>query len=114
VSDKFRVGQVVTGTLEKKEKFGYFISLAPGITGLLPKSKISASEKPAAIEGLKVGDPLAVTVEAIRLLERKISLAPGDATDEGAWKNFAQAAPHEPVGDLAEKLRKAMAAKNNK
>jgi small subunit ribosomal protein S1 len=114
VSDKFRVGQVITGTLEKKEKFGYFISLAPGITGLLPKSKISASEKPAAIEGLKVGDPLAVTVEAIRLPERKISLAPGDATDEGTWKNFAPAAPNEPVGDLAEKLRQAMAAKNNK
>lgn len=114
VSDMFRVGQVVTGTLEKKEKFGYFISLAPGITGLLPKSKISASEKPAAIEGLKVGDPLAVTVETIRLLERKISLTPGDATDEGAWKNFAPAAPHEPVGDLADKLRQAMAAKNNK
>jgi len=111
VSDKFRVGQVVTGTLEKKEKFGYFISLAPGITGLLPKSKISASEKPAAIEGLKVGDQLTVTVEAIRLPERKISLAPGDATDADAWKNFAPAAPHEPVGDLAEKLRQAMAAK---
>jgi len=114
VSDKFRVGQVVTGTLEKKEKFGYFISLAPGITGLLPKSKISASEKPAAIEALKVGDPLAVTVEAIRLQERKISLAPGDTADEGAWKNFAQAKTQEPAGDLAEKLRQAMAAKNNK
>ncbi|MDF1590380.1 MAG: 30S ribosomal protein S1 [Desulfobacterales bacterium] len=114
VSDKFRVGQIVTGTLEKKEKFGYFISLAPGITGLLPKSKISASEKPAAIEGLKVGDPLAVTVESIRLHERKISLAAGDATDEGAWKNFAPAAPQEPAGDLAEKLRQAMAEKNNK
>ena len=114
VSDKFRVGQVVTGTLEKKEKFGYFISLTPGITGLLPKSKISAAEKPAAIEGLKVGDPLTVTVEAIRLLERKISLAPGDATDESAWENFAPSATHEPVGDLAEKLRQAMAAKNNK
>lgn len=111
VSDKFRVGQVVTGTLEKKEKFGYFISLAPGITGLLPKSKISASEKPAAIEGLKVGNPLAVTVEAIRLPERKISLAPGDATDEGAWKNFASSAPREPAGDLAEKLRQALEAK---
>jgi len=114
VSDKFRIGQVVTGTLEKKEKFGYFITLAPGITGLLPKSKISASEKPATIEALKVGDPLAVTVEAIRLPERKISLAPGDAADEGAWKNFAQAKTQEPAGDLAEKLRQAMTDKFKK
>ena len=114
VSDKFRVGQIVTGTLEKKEKFGYFITLAPGITGLLPKSKFSAAEKPAAIEGLKVGDPLAVAVESIRPKERKISLAPGDATDESAWKNFAQAASQQPVSDLAEKLRQAMADKNNR
>jgi len=112
VPDKFRVGQVITGTLEKKEKFGYFISLAPGITGLLPKSKISAAEKPAVIEALKVGDPLTVTVEAIRLPERKISLASGDAADEGSWKSFAQAKTQEPSGELAEKLRQAMADKN--
>ncbi|MEW6673148.1 MAG: 30S ribosomal protein S1 [Thermodesulfobacteriota bacterium] len=113
VSQKFRNGQVVSGTLEKKEKFGYFISLAPGITGLLPKSKIAAAEKPAVIEGLKTGDPLTVTIEAIRPLERKISLAPGDAADEGAWKNFAQAEASGPVSDLAEKLRQAMSVKNN-
>ena len=113
VSEKFRVGQVVTGTLEKKEKFGYFITLAPGITGLMPKSKIGAAEKPAAIEALKVGDTLPVAVESIRARERKISLAPGDATEEGAWKNFTQAASPKPVSDLAEKLRQAMADKNN-
>lgn len=114
VPDKFSVGQVIIGILEKKEKFGYFVSLAPGITGLLPKSKFSGSEKSGLIEQLKAGDPIAVTVEEIHPLDRKITLAPGDAKEEGAWKNFAQAATPVPVSDLAEKLRLAMEAKKNK
>jgi len=113
VSDKFRVGQVVAGTLEKKEKFGYFVSLAPGITGLLPKSKIGGAGKPAAIEGLKPGDPIPVKVEEIRPLERKISLSPGDTTDESGWKDFTQTAPA-PMSDLAEKLHRAMKSKDKK
>ena len=114
VPGKFSVGQVVIGTLEKKEKFGYFISLAPGITGLLPKSKFSAAEKPGLIEQLKTGDPIAVTLEEIHPLDRKITLAPGDAKEEGAWKSFAQAASPAPVSDLAEKLRLAMESRKNK
>jgi len=114
VPDKFSVGQVIIGTLEKKEKFGYFITLAPGITGLLPKSKFGGAERPGLIEQLKAGDPVAVTVEEIHPSDRKITLAPGDAKEEGAWKSFAQAETHAPVSDLAEKLRLAMESKKNK
>jgi small subunit ribosomal protein S1 len=35
VKEKFAVGQSLEGVLEKKEKFGFFVTLAPGITGLL-------------------------------------------------------------------------------
>lgn len=114
VSDKFSVGQVVKGTLEKKEKFGYFVSLAPGITGLLPKSKISEAEKPGLIEQIKVGDSIVVAIEGVHSSERKITLAPGDPKDEGAWKNFAQAENPLSKSDLAEKLHQAMGSKNNK
>lgn len=114
VSDKFSVGQVVKGTLEKKEKFGYFVSLAPGITGLLPKSKISEAEKPGLIEQIKVGDSIVVAIEGVHSSERKITLAPGDPKDEGAWKSFAQAENPLSKSDLAEKLHQAMGSKNNK
>ena len=114
VPDKFSVGQVIIGTVEKKEKFGYFITLAPGITGLLPKSKFGGAEKPGLIEQLKAGDPIAVTVEEIHSFDRKITLAPGDAKEEGAWKNFAETANRAPVSDLAEKLRLAMESKKRK
>lgn len=116
VSDKFSVGQNVKGTLEKKEKFGYFVSLAPGITGLMPISKISGAEKPGLIEQLKIGDSMVVTVEGIHPSERKIILAPTDSKDEAAWKNFSQTETETPLlkSDLAEKLQQAMESKNNK
>lgn len=114
VSDKFSVGQIIRGTLEKKEKFGYFISLAPGITGLLPKSKISKALKPGLIEQLKTGETLDVIVEEIHPLERKITLAPSDAKDDGTWKNFARSGTTAPMSDLAEKLQQAIASKNDK
>jgi small subunit ribosomal protein S1 len=114
VTDKFSVGQVVKGTLEKKENFGYFVSLAPGITGLLPKSKFSEAEKPGLIEQLNVGDSFFVTVAEIHPGDRKILLSPGNTKDDGAWKNHAEDATPEPMSDLAEKMRQAMEYKNDK
>jgi small subunit ribosomal protein S1 len=114
MSDKFSIGKAVKGTLEKKEKFGYFVSLAPGITGLMPISKISGAEKPGLIEQLKIGDSLVVIVEGILPGERKITLAPTDSKDEGSWKNFAQTESSLSKSDLAEKLHQAMKSKNNK
>jgi small subunit ribosomal protein S1 len=114
VTDKFSVGQVVKGTLEKKENFGYFVSLAPGITGLLPKSKFSEAEKPGLIEQLNVGDSFSLIVAEIHPRDRKIVLGPGNTRDEGAWKNYADDAAAEPMGDLAEKMRQAMESKKDK
>lgn len=114
VADKFSVGQVVKGTLEKKEKFGYFVSLAPGITGLLPKSKIREAENSRLIDQLKVGDPLSVTVEEIHARDRKITLGPEETKGENAWKKFAHAETPLPRSDMAEKMKRAMTSKNNK
>jgi small subunit ribosomal protein S1 len=113
VAEKFQVGRVIPGVLEKKENFGYFVTLAPGITGLLPKSKFKESVNPASIEHVKVGDTIAVAVSEINLGDRKITLAPGDAdtAEAGAWKEFAPARPDTPMSDLAEKLQQAMAAR---
>lgn len=109
--ERFKVGQVVDGTLEKREKFGCFITLAPGITGLLPQSKINASEHRGAIERLKTGDRVTVTLAEIHPRERKITLAPGDAADDGAWQRFAPESAPQGMGTLADKLRQAMGDK---
>ncbi len=107
VPEKFQTGQVVNGIVEKKEKFGFFVKLEDGITGLLPKSLISKSSKPQMIERLKDGDSITVIVENINVRERKISLSPGDSRDTDDWKKY-KGDSEQSVGSLGEKLKAAM------
>jgi len=39
-SAKYEINSIVEGHLEKREKFGLFITLEPGVTGLMPSSKL--------------------------------------------------------------------------
>jgi len=110
VPGKYSVGQAVDGTVEKKEKFGLFITLEPGITGLMPKSKISKSTNPSAIEKLRAGDPITVLIEEIRPTDRKITLGPGDAKEEDNWQKYTEEAKFS-LGSLGEKLQQAIDAK---
>jgi small subunit ribosomal protein S1 len=100
----------VEGVLEKKEKFGYFIRLAPGITGLLPIGSIRRSSTAAALEKSQEGDTLTVAIEEINLQRRRISLAPASAADEGEWQRFTPNSRGSSLGSLAEKLQSAMTA----
>lgn len=110
VEEKYRVGQTLEGTLEKKEKFGYFIAIEPGITGLLPASKIKATQKSSMLEKLKPGDPITVLVEEIHAKDRRITLGTADSAEEDDWKQFSkQGAKASTL--LGEKLKKAMEGK---
>jgi small subunit ribosomal protein S1 len=108
VPEKFAVGKTTQGTVERKEKFGYFITLSPGITGLMPKSNFSRSSKPATIEKLREGDTLPVIIEAIDIKERRMTLAPGDADHEKDWQKYSEESQAQ-LGDLGEKLKQALA-----
>ena len=114
-AEKYKPGQAVTGTLEKRENFGLFVSLEPGITGLLPKSSMAKSAKPAEFDSLKPGDQVSVLVENVNPKDRRISLVPTDMADNDEWRGYAPAAPKAaPAGSLAEKLAMALAAKTGK
>lgn len=112
VEEKYQAGQKVEGTVEKQEQFGIFIQLEPGITGLLPKSVIARSEKPAGFEKLHAGDSVEVVIAQVKAGERKISLTTGDVEDDGAWKEFApkkkQASDSGGMGLLGAALQQAM------
>jgi small subunit ribosomal protein S1 len=110
VLDRFPVGQRVEGVLEKKEKFGYFVRLAPGITGLVPLGSIRRSSAAAALEKLKEGDTLAVAIEEINLQRRRISLAPASEGEEGDWQRFSSNSAGSSLGALAEKLQSALSS----
>lgn len=114
IGRKYTVGKVYSGRIEKKESFGYFINLEPGVTGLLPKSKINNAPNATEIEKLKIDDPISVKVEEIHATNRKITLGvEGDGSD---WKKFApqKKTPSSSgsLGDLGEKLRSALKSKN--
>jgi small subunit ribosomal protein S1 len=118
VETKYQAGQKVQGVVEKQEQFGIFIQLEPGITGLLPKSVIARSEKPAEFEKLHSGDTVEVYVGEVKAGERKISLTTGDAREDGDWKQFApkkQAASANAGGSgmglLGAKLQEALGKK---
>jgi small subunit ribosomal protein S1 len=113
VPEKYRIGSSVNGTIERKEKFGYFVSLEPGVTGLLPVSKIKNSLKPGQIEKLKPGDTLGVLIEEVHPSERKITLSPGDAKDEEGWKEFAEG-ERKKTSFFGEKLQQALQKKSTK
>ena len=111
-AEKFSPGQTLEGVLEKKEKFGYFITLEPGVTGLMPRSTLARHRNPAQIEKLKVGDSVPVVVEAVNAAERKITLAPAGSAGERDWQGFVGDSASS-LGVLGEKLRQAMERKKD-
>ncbi len=109
---KFAPGTAIEGTIEKKEKFGWFINLAPGITGLLPKSRLSRAENVKELDNKKPGDTVGVIVEEIDPAARKMTLGlpGGTAREDGEWKSFAPKT-EKPMGLLGEKLKAALNSK---
>ncbi len=110
VTEKFTQGQSVTGLVEKQEKFGLFVTLAPGIVGLLPMSVISRSDRSTALRKMKPGDAIPVVIDTIKADERKISLGLGDSADEGNWKNYTNQnkSGGNSLGSLGDKLAAAL------
>ncbi len=77
IEERFAAGSAVQGTVEQNTKFGFFVNLAEGITGLLPFGNIAQEKK----ESIKVGAPLDVTVESVDPERRRISLSCGKADE---------------------------------
>jgi small subunit ribosomal protein S1 len=116
IQDRYKVGQAVTGTVEKWEKFGCFVNLEPGVTGLLPKSKVRNAADPNALEKTKPGDAIAVAIEEIHPRDRKMTLGPGDAREAEDWREYAGRKKADAgavsasggLGSLGEKLQEAL------
>lgn len=88
ISQKYPVGSIHEGLIERKEVYGLFVQIAPGLTGLLPKSKWKDHVEGHDYDLKKKGDHAKVQIDQILTEERKISLTlPSDANDE-SWKSF--------------------------
>lgn len=114
IAQKFPVGAIVPGKVERREPYGLFIRLEEGITGLLPKSK--AADRPEfPFEKLKVGDTVTIQIGEIRREERRISLDVPKDPGADDWKGFVasptQASSGGGFGTLGDKLKAAMGNK---
>lgn len=74
-SEKYAVGNIVTGKVARMTDFGAFVELAPGVDALLHVSQISKEhvEKPADV--LKVGQDIEAKIVDFNEDEKKISLS---------------------------------------
>jgi small subunit ribosomal protein S1 len=116
IGQSLPVDAELTGTVEKHAPFGIFITLSPGVTGLLPNSVIHASPSRGTLLALKAGDAVTVRVTEVDERGRRVSLAPAGenetAKEEKDWKRHApKAAPAPVVGALGLALQAAMKKK---
>lgn len=74
-SEKYAIGNVVTGKVARMTDFGAFVELEPGIDALLHVSQISKEhvEKPSDV--LKVGEEITAKVVDFNEDDKKISLS---------------------------------------
>ena len=111
---RFAAGTVVTGTVERRSQFGLFVSLAPGITGLLPAGVIKNAKNSGEFSKLDKGDSVTLVVQSVDTTARRISLAPegmeeASAAEDKSWKQHTSSAPKDAgMSIMAQALQKAL------
>ena len=85
ISGMFSEGSVVTGKVVRLTEFGAFVSLAPGIDGLVHISKLGAGRRIShPREVVQVGDALEVKIDSVDPEKKRLSLSlPMPAKAEG-------------------------------
>jgi small subunit ribosomal protein S1 len=75
IPDRYKVDDVVHGTITKITNFGVFVGLEDGLEGLLHISELSDDKVENAEELVQVGDPIDVKILRVDIEERKIGLS---------------------------------------
>lgn len=68
IEEKYPKDKEIEGEVIRKEKYGYFVRLEPGVEGLIHISKLTGSEN------IEVGQKIKTFVERINTKERRMSL----------------------------------------
>jgi small subunit ribosomal protein S1 len=107
-------GAIVTGKVERHEKFGVFVFLAPGRTGLMPLSETGIDRDSDVAKAFPIGSEVEVVVLEVDPASRRIRVsrkAVADEREQAELREYAakaDAASDAPLGSLAENLRKAL------
>jgi small subunit ribosomal protein S1 len=109
----YPVGTKIKGIVEKKEVFGYFVTVVPGINGLFPRSKWRDSSDAKSYDNKAKGDVLDLQIEQIDPIGRKVLLALASEEIDESWKQHtgSGAAPKKGLGTFGDLLAKAQTTK---
>ncbi len=121
VEGKYPAGSRHAGNVSRLTAFGAFVSLEPGVDGLLHISKLGGGRRirhPG--EAVKEGEEVAVQVESVDREKRRISLSlqedeaeKGHAADSEEYRQYLQKKAPPSLGSLGEKLKKKLEEKGN-
>jgi small subunit ribosomal protein S1 len=106
-------GARLTGKVERIEKFGVFVFLSPGRTGLIPLSETGVAKEGDVQRTFPVGSDVEVIVLDVDPSSRRIRLSAKavmearEAEEVREWTE-RQTPPAEDFGTLADKLRSAL------
>lgn len=114
---RYPLGRIVEGVVERASQPGVFVSLEPGLTGLIPASELAPGSSPT--EAHAPGEKLAVRVISIDPERRRIALsheAARAAGDPEAYAGFVKQQQKEESGGgksaMALALEKALSDKD--
>jgi small subunit ribosomal protein S1 len=97
---KYAAGQVVEGKITRKEPYGLFVQLEPGVVGLLHQSKTEDAPD-FHLDRQKVGGTISVQVAEVKLSERRISLELPRDTGADEWrKQQEESGPPSPMAEM--------------
>lgn len=110
----FAAGSIVTGKVERHERFGVFVFLAPGRTGLMPLSETGLDHGADAVKAFPLGSEVEVAVLEADPAGRRIRVskkAVAQQREQAELREYAarrDAAPSRSLGSLADSLRDAL------
>lgn len=122
VEGKYTAGSRHSGNVTRLTAFGAFVSLEPGVDGLLHISKMGGEKRirhPGEV--VKEGEEVAVQVESVDREKRRISLSlqedeagEGHASDSEGYRQYLQEKPPPSLGSLGEALKAKLEEKGGK
>jgi small subunit ribosomal protein S1 len=113
-------GVRLKGKVERHEKFGVFVFLVPGRTGLIPLSETGVAKDADIARAFPIGAEVEVIVLEVDPSGRRIRLsakAVADAQEAEELREYAErgdSATPEGFGSLADKLRNALGPRESK
>jgi small subunit ribosomal protein S1 len=107
-------GTIVTGKVERHEKFGVFVFLSPGRIGLLPLTETGVDRDADMLKAFPIGSEVEVAVLEVDPTGRRIRLsrkAVAEERERAELREYAarpDSAPAASLGSMADNLRNAL------